>query len=131
MSSVIKFSQAALIGIHGTILVAKSEEYLNVVKISELLGASGHHVAKVMQRVKKGGFIKSLRGPTGGFKMAKDPAEISLLDIYQAVEGRVFKSEEPKTDIEKELNENLIKKLTQDFIDYLGKLKLSEAANLS
>ena len=82
MSSIVKFSEAASIAIHGVILVAKSEKFLNVTKIAEILDGSRHHVAKVMQRLAKDGFIKSMRGPTGGFVLAKKPEEISFLDLY-------------------------------------------------
>ena len=126
MSTVVRFSEAASIAIHGTVLVAKSDMFFNVTKIADTLGASRHHVAKVMQSVKKGGYIKSLRGPQGGFKMVKKPEEISLLDLYQSVEGKVFTGDEPKSAIEKQLYENVTKKLTKDFIDYMDSIYISD-----
>ena len=126
MNTVIRFSEAASIAIHGTVLVAKSDNFYNVKKIAESLGASRHHVAKVMQNVKKGGFIKSLRGPQGGFKMIKKPQEVSLLDLYQSVEGKVFYGEEPTGLIETHLYENVTKKLTKEFTDYLGSKYVSD-----
>jgi Rrf2 family protein len=126
MNTIVKFSEAASIAIHGTVLVAKSNEFMNVAKISEKLGASKHHVAKVMQNVKKGGFIKSLRGPLGGFKMVKNPEEISLLDLYQTVEGRVFNESVPDDPISKRLYENVTKKLTDEFIEYMSNNYLSD-----
>ena len=120
MSSVIRFSEAASIAIHGTVLIAKSEGFMNVDKIAEIMGASRHHVAKVMQQVKKSGYVKSLRGPLGGFKLVKKPEEITLLDLYQSVEGKVFAEERPPNPIEDHLYKNVTKKLTDDFVDYMG-----------
>ncbi|MBI5683204.1 MAG: Rrf2 family transcriptional regulator [Deltaproteobacteria bacterium] len=46
----------------------------------------------------KRGFIKSYRGPGGGFLLAQSLSKITLLDIIEAMEGGIF------------LNDCLIKK---------------------
>jgi len=126
MSSVVRFSEAASIALHGTVLIAKSDKFLNVTKIAEVIGGSRHHVAKVMQRLSKEGYIKSMRGPTGGFVLVKKPEEISLLDLYQAIEGRVMIEEWPDNSFEKELLEDITKKMTREFTDYMGSKFLAE-----
>ncbi len=45
---------------------------------------------KVMPRLVKAGLVRSRRGARGGYKLAKDPGEISLLDIVQAIDGPIF-----------------------------------------
>ncbi len=67
MAHVIQFSEASFIALHGMVIVAKNEGLTNVLQISERLNSSKHHVAKVMQRLVKDGFLNSHRGPTGGF----------------------------------------------------------------
>jgi Rrf2 family protein len=89
MSQLISLSEAAAIGLHSMVYIATSKEKLNVNQISEFIGSSRHHVAKVMQRLVKEDFISSNRGPAGGFEMKKTPEEISLLDIYEAIEGHI------------------------------------------
>lgn len=89
MSNVLALSEAATIGIHSMALIAMSQEKLNVSQIAEKIGSSKHHVAKVMQRLAKENFVASNRGPTGGFILKKQPVEISLLEIYEAIEGKV------------------------------------------
>ena len=37
----------------------------------------------------KANLVTSIRGPLGGFVLNKDPHEISFLDIYEVVEGRI------------------------------------------
>ena len=72
MSKVVTLSEAASIGLHGMILIAKAEnEMVNVLKIAELTGSSKHHVAKVFQRLVKIGLLNSFRGPNGGFSLRK------------------------------------------------------------
>lgn len=83
MSSFITFSTA---------VSTRSKESVNAAELAEAMGCSQHHVAKVMQLMTKQGFIISKRGLHGGFQLLKDPKSISLLDIYEAIEGRVDKS---------------------------------------
>ncbi|MDX9999850.1 MAG: Rrf2 family transcriptional regulator [Polyangia bacterium] len=45
---------------------------------------------KVMPRLVKAGLVRSRRGARGGYRLAKDPCEISLLQIVQAIDGPIF-----------------------------------------
>jgi Rrf2 family protein len=91
MSRIVTLSEAVTIALHSMVLVARSEKVpVNVNRLSELTGASRNHIAKVMQRLVKVGFIKSSRGPNGGFVLKKDPDNIRLLEIYEAIEGDVL-----------------------------------------
>lgn len=87
MSRIVQLSEASTIGLHSMVLIARSKEMINVNKIAGLTGASKNHLAKVMQRLVKAGFLKSTRGPTGGFILKKKPSEITILNIYEAIEG--------------------------------------------
>jgi Rrf2 family protein len=89
MSNILALSEAATIGIHSMALIAMTNEKLNVNQIADKIGSSKHHVAKVMQRLAKENFVSSNRGPTGGFTLKKQPSEISLLQIFEAIEGKV------------------------------------------
>lgn len=90
MSKIVTLSEAASIALHSMVLIARSDKKLNVNEISEAIESSKHHVAKVMQRLAKVDFVKSNRGPSGGFVIKCDPKELSLLDIYEAIEGKVY-----------------------------------------
>ncbi|MCE1167880.1 MAG: Rrf2 family transcriptional regulator [Sphingobacteriia bacterium] len=89
MNKVVQLSEASSIGIHAMVLIARSEVHMNVSDLAEKIGASRNHLAKVMQRLVKDGFVKSSRGPTGGFLLSKSPEEITLLDIYESIEGPI------------------------------------------
>jgi Rrf2 family protein len=89
MSKVVTISEAASIALHGMILIAKADPSINVLQIAELTGASRHHVAKIMQRLAKNNFLSSHRGPSGGFTLRKKPEEITLLEIYETIEGDI------------------------------------------
>ncbi len=44
-------------------------------------------IAKIFQSLARHGLVISHRGARGGFSLARPPSEISLLDIFQGVEG--------------------------------------------
>ena len=89
MSKIINMSEAASIAIHSILLIAKSEVKLNANQIAETLNFSKSHLAKVMHILTKNGYLSSERGPKGGFILNKNPNTISLLEIYETVEGLV------------------------------------------
>jgi Rrf2 family protein len=44
------------------------------------------YLSKVLQTLTRGGFINAQRGLHGGFSLARDPGEISIYEIVQAVD---------------------------------------------
>jgi len=92
MSSFLTFSSAVSIAIHGIVMISRSKIPLNVSEISEAMGCSNHHVAKILQMLAKLGYISSKRGVNGGFVMAKRLNQISLMDVYEAIEGKLDES---------------------------------------
>lgn len=89
MSKVVTISEAASLAIHAMVLIARSGQSVNVTHIAQRMGASRNHLAKVMQRLVKDGFVKSTRGPAGGFVLNKNPEDITLLSIYESIEGPI------------------------------------------
>lgn len=47
------------------------------------------YLFKIMPTLTRAGIITSQRGVGGGYILAKDPAEISLLDVIEAIEGPI------------------------------------------
>lgn len=123
MANIINFSEAASIGIHGMILLARSEKPLNAIELSERLGKSKHHIGKVLQRLVKEGFLDSFRGPTGGFVLKADPAKVNFLDIYSAIEGKVVIKKCDRLNkicpVDKCIFDNITAKMSQDFISHM------------
>ena len=87
MAKIFSMSDAASIAIHSMVLIARAENGINAVKIAEISGFSKNHISKVLQRLVKNGLLKSIRGPSGGFTLKQGPESITLLNIYEAIEG--------------------------------------------
>ena len=88
MADIIKISDATALALHSMVhLAVDPDTQATTAEIAEAFSASKHHLAKVHQRLTKGGLLESYRGPSGGVGLAKKPEEITLLDIYEVMEG--------------------------------------------
>jgi len=131
MSKLINISEAASIAIHSMVLIAQSgDTNMNVTKLAALTGASKNHIAKVMQILVKQDFVKSTRGPAGGFVLSKPASKINLLSIYESVEGKITMPECPFDNkicpFHKCLMNGIIHKLNDEIKDYFKSQKLSD-----
>lgn len=130
MAHVIQFSEASFIALHGMVIIAKNEGLTNVLQISDTLNSSKHHVAKVMQRLVKDGFLTSHRGPTGGFTLRKEAGDITLLELYESIEGKIDIGECPMDNpicpFGKCIFNSVTKKMTEEFVEYMQGQTLKE-----
>jgi len=58
-------------------------------EISEAQHIPQNYLAKIMRRMVERGLIRSMVGPEGGYFLRRDPKDINLRDIYEAVEGEL------------------------------------------
>ena len=90
MSTMVKISEAVSLAMHGMVfLAAKGEEVHSVGQVAQRLRVSKAHLQKVFQQLTRAGLLKSNRGPGGGYSLGRKTDRITLLDIYQAIEGPV------------------------------------------
>jgi len=93
MDKVLNVSEAVSIALHAMVsLVKNQDKLLSAREISVDLGVSLNHLAKVLQRLAKVGLISSIKGAKGGFKLSKNPQNITFLNIYEAIEGKLHYS---------------------------------------
>ncbi len=57
-------------------------------ELAEFQGVPYAFVAKLFTRLEKAGLVRSAMGARGGFVLARPAAEISVLDVVNAVDGR-------------------------------------------
>ena len=58
-------------------------------RISAEEGISPDYIEQIMVPLKEAGLVTSSRGSYGGFRLAKDPAAITIYDILAATDGGV------------------------------------------
>lgn len=58
-------------------------------EIAENQGISEKYISHLIIDLRKAGFIKAIRGAGGGYRLAKSPQQIKLLDIIEVMEGTI------------------------------------------
>ncbi len=74
------------------ILIASvgKNEYLLAKQISSALNIPKEYLSKVLRILVEEKFVKSLKGPRGGFCLAREPRDITIYDIIKAIDGIDF-----------------------------------------
>jgi Rrf2 family protein len=71
-----------------TMLTGLSPEgVLSAAALAEFHGVSTSYLLKHLQALSGAGILETVPGPKGGYRLARPPARITLLDIVLAVEG--------------------------------------------
>ena len=88
MPCALKISEASSLAMHALGYLAKGEDRpITSREIAKRFEISEAHLAKVLQRMVKVGLLRSLRGPHGGFILTRPPESVTLLEIFEAIEG--------------------------------------------
>jgi Rrf2 family protein len=123
MSEIVQVSEAVSLAFHGLGLLALRGGRMSVREMAEAIGVSEAHLAKVFQRLSKGGLVHSTRGPGGGFIQAREAGEISLYEVYVLIEGEPREGscllDCEKCPFGKCLFEGLLGKMKREFVEYL------------
>ena len=64
-------------------------DYIALKDISERQNISVKYLEQIVSVLGKAGMLKSVRGPQGGYKLAKDPSEYTAGDILRITEGNL------------------------------------------
>jgi len=78
----------ALIAMH-YIAFLENDQVVNTKAIAEKYQIPLELLAKILQKLAKKGLVVSHNGPKGGYLLAKDPSEISISEVIQAIEGPI------------------------------------------
>ena len=70
-------------------LSSKTDRVVMVDEIAREMAAPKSFLAKILQKLAKGGTVNSFRGVRGGYQLSRPPHEITLLDVIEAIEGTI------------------------------------------
>lgn len=80
-------SQTAEYALRAAACLAREPELrLTTPQIAERTQVPAGYLSKVLQALGRGGLVRSQRGLGGGFELTRSPAEISVLDVINAVD---------------------------------------------
>ena len=83
------YSRSAEYAIRAFVHLATVPEgkYAMVKQIAEEADIPSHFLAKILQQMARKGFLRSSKGPTGGFCLRMNAADLSLLQIVDSIDG--------------------------------------------
>lgn len=77
-------------------LITLSENYntqlSNIEDISQINKIPRKFLEHILSLLKSGGYIRSVRGPKGGYALSKSPSEISMAEIVRLIDGPIAAS---------------------------------------
>jgi Rrf2 family cysteine metabolism transcriptional repressor len=62
---------------------------ITIKEISRRQGVSVSYLEQLLNKLRKGGLIKSKKGPGGGYMLSKEPTEVSIGEILNILEGPI------------------------------------------
>jgi Rrf2 family protein len=87
MSYSLSYSKAILVVIFISDKVRQGQyEYLSTASIAEILNIPKPTLVQIFQNLSMNGIIQTKEGKHGGIRLMKDPAQITLLDVLEAIE---------------------------------------------
>lgn len=86
-----KLSRASSYALHAMVYLAarNSEALVGSPDIARLLGITENRLVRVLKSLVSARILWSLRGPGGGYRLARPAARVSVLEIIEAVDGPV------------------------------------------
>ena len=62
---------------------------VNLTELSKRQNLSTHYLEQLFVKLRRAGLVKSVRGPGGGYKLAKSPESIRITEVLEAVDETV------------------------------------------
>ena len=116
-------------GISAMICLARNynaAECTTVVSLSESLKISKIYLEQVFSLLKRAGFVVSTKGAQGGYHLARHPQDISVYDIFAAIEMSLIEKAKDTVSESNKAIETTMRKIIFDRLDETITVLLSE-----
>src|SRR5262247_2458737 len=76
-------------GVHACTILAvlPPDRALTAAKLAEYHDVPAAYLAKHLQSLARAGVLETVKGPRGGYRLARPATEITLLDVVEAIDG--------------------------------------------
>ena len=72
-----------------TLMILRDDGPVTLKEISEVEDISLNYLEQLFSKMRKGNIVKSIKGPGGGYIIARDPGEIKVGEIIEVVEESI------------------------------------------
>lgn len=83
-----KMSAGVEWAIHCCVVLSQADGPVPAQRLAEFHGISRTYLAKHLQHLSRAGLVSSTEGRVGGYVLTRPAAEITVLDVVRAIEGR-------------------------------------------
>jgi Rrf2 family protein len=85
----VRLSEGVEWGLHCAVVLAvlPPDTALPTARLAEFNGVPAAYLAKHLQAMSRAGVLAAGTGPRGGYRLARPPADIRVLDVVEAVDG--------------------------------------------
>ena len=87
-----KLSTKSTYGLRAMVNIALEQDKKGSVSINEIAkseGISGVYLEQLLNKLRRENLVKSIRGPSGGYILSKNPHDITVGDIVKTLEGSI------------------------------------------
>jgi Rrf2 family protein len=130
-----KLTRASSYALHALVHMATQKKNDPVAShlIAQARGIPDRFLLKVLKPLVTAQVLQSVKGPNGGYRLARPANEISMLEVLEAVDGPIrgtapFNLTEKDSNLRKRLDE-ICTQSAEQIRKHLGKVKLSELAS--
>jgi Rrf2 family iron-sulfur cluster assembly transcriptional regulator len=86
----LELTQRSDLAIQALDLIARSpDQMVRAPEIAPALNVSTHYLGTIMGSLARAGWVHSMTGPTGGYRIAPMLSQSSMLDLIESMEGRI------------------------------------------
>jgi Rrf2 family protein len=127
-----KLSRSSSYALHAVVYLAarKSDSLVGSPDIAQLLGITENRLVRVLKSLVSARILWSLRGPGGGYRLARPASRVSVLDIIEGVAGRVRSVVPPLAQPGHEIVERRLEVICEQVAEYtrnvLAKIYISD-----
>jgi Rrf2 family protein len=130
-----KLTRASSYALHAVVFMAAQKKDTPTAShhIAQARGIPERFLLKVLKPLVSAQVLLSIKGPNGGYRLARPANEVSMLDILEAVDGPIrgnspFSHDDPDSQLNKRL-EDICNQSAEVIRKQLGKVKISELAS--
>jgi Rrf2 family protein len=85
----VRISEGVEWALHCLVLLATvpPDRALSAARLAEFHGVPAPYLAKHLQALSRAGLVDTVPGPRGGYRLARRPRDVTVLEVVQAVDG--------------------------------------------
>jgi Rrf2 family protein len=130
-----KLTRASSYALHAVVFMATQKEDRPIAShlVAHARGIPERFLLKVLKPLVSAQVLLSIKGPNGGYRLARSPHDITMLEVLEAVDGPIrgqapFSREDPHSPLNRRLDA-ICTQAADQARKQLGKVKISDLAS--